>query len=422
MPTKTRPSHYYARRAVRSWFTGQVVPPFGFSIDQAQLNDTVTYGDNHPGWASRIRSHVSATTALEGVSYRSNAPEAHDGYSSIKLVNSNNGSEVNAEIRGCLHYLELATISDPSANFIASVKNKVIQDTNSKVRQAHKSLQGLVSLGEMGQSVRMVNRMGRDIFGKTQSYLRDLNKIAGRLTPQNIMRTVNERWLEYRFGVRPLVSDIGGFIDACYQNRYGRPPRVLIRSSATSMEKNPPTRGSFGVHWHLIESSVEKQKIYGYKLYGCIGLDDLGSPPPFRQEFGLTLDEFVPTLWELIPYSFLVDYVSNIGAIIDAYSLNKSSIRWLAFGELKENKTIVSSTHSPSHDPIYKLTSRIAHPCTPLWRSYRRVQRGVASPSSHLIPSLEFRVPGSSTQWLNIGALAGLHADTSHRLRQGYRF
>lgn len=34
--------------------------------------------------------------------------------------------------------------------------------------------------------------------------------------------------------------------------------------------------------------------------------------------FGFSAKEFVPTLWELLPWSFLVDYFTNVGDILDA--------------------------------------------------------------------------------------------------------
>ncbi len=159
------------------------------------------------------------------------------------------------------------------------------------------------------------------------------------------------------------------------------------------------------------------------KLYGAIGLEELGSIPPFRQNFGLTLDEFIPTVWELIPYSFLVDYVTNIGAIIDGYSLNKSGLKWLAIGEERVATTKVSGEIRirPSIVSGNQILDSIIRPSTPLIRIRRYLSRAPYN-YANLVPPLEFKIPGCSTQWLNIGALAYLHEDTSNRLRNRYRF
>jgi hypothetical protein len=259
------------------------------------------------------------------------------------------------------------TVDDPTDFFIASVQNGVIQEFNDKIRAASKSLQGLVALGELGETTRMLNRWGRQFYDQTSDYLRDLKRIACSLSPRNLARTVSEKWLEYRFGVRPLVNDIGGFIDACYQARYGRPPSVHIRSGSKSTEKNPPTTYSDEINHFLVTTSLAKEKTYGFKLYGVIGLTD-SEIPPFRQDFGITLDEFVPTLWELIPYSFLVDYVSNVGAIIDAYSLNKSGLKWVNQGELRESSSTMTSSISLIEDPPYVVVDSIIRNSSPYIR------------------------------------------------------
>lgn len=423
MTTKTSLKSKYFWREGRSWH-GSGNPVMAKSVlVNSQVANEVTHHSFFPDYEDRIRSHKSATTPLSGVLHEFNNP--NDGYCYYK--SKSNIDSITAEIRGCLLKPDLAIPEDPSNYYIESVKNGVIQDINGQIRSAQKSLQGLVALGELGDSVRMVNRLGRDIFGKTENYLRDLSKVARRLTPQNIMRTVSEKWLEYRFGVRPMVNDIGGFIDACYNNRYGKPPRVLIRRANQSMFKKASASHTGLYNEIYIDTIAERQCIYGFKLYGCVGLSDSAPPPAFSQEFGLTLDEFVPTLWELIPYSFLFDYVANVGAIIDAYSLNKSGLRWLAYGEMRKSEIILSSTYrlrySKENLPSssWKVQETSSRPCTPLTMSRRHVSRGNYDPG-YLVPSLEFKIPGTSTQWLNIGALSALHADTSHRLRRGYSF
>jgi hypothetical protein len=415
MATKSYTTSYYYKRLGKAWTTTQGEPSSWSTMQAAngQLVSSVTTGDNNTDYRRRIRAHKSATTVLSGIKKTSTL--SNNGYAYCKFYNTISKQFEYGELQGLLVDMTLVSVADPANKSITSVQNQTIQDINSKIRSATKSLQGLVSLGEMGESVRMVNSLGRTLFGRTEKYLRDLSKVAGRLTPQNLMRTVSERYLEYRFGIRPLVSDIGGFIDACYQSRYGRPPAVIIRAQRKFSETNPTTTSTRGENRHLIVTTAEKRFNYGFRIYGVVALGD-NHVPPFRQEFGLTLDEFAPTLWELIPFSFLADYAANIGAIVDAYSINKSGVRWLNQGELRESVCTLTATVTPSANSARVLVDSIFHPSSPLVRTWRNVNRTERSPGS-LIPELEFRIPGTSTQWLNIGALTHLHQDTSLRLR-----
>jgi hypothetical protein len=43
---------------------------------------------------------------------------------------------------------------------------------------------------------------------------------------------------------------------------------------------------------------------------------------------GFTLKDFVPTVWELIPLSYVADWFFNIGAVLDAWAFNQSQISW----------------------------------------------------------------------------------------------
>jgi hypothetical protein len=415
MTTKTSITPFYYKRIGKSWTDSQG-EPLNWSLMQqthGQLTSSVSTGDNNTEFRQRIPALKSATTVMSGIKKTSSL--SNDGYAYCKIYNTISKQFEYGALSGPLVDLTLINSQDPSNFVITSVQNEVIQDINSKIRQATKSLQGLVSLGEMGETVRMLNGLGKALFGRSEHYLRDLSKIARHLTPRNLARTVSEKWLEYRFGVRPLVSDIGAFVDACYQSRYGRPPHILIRSQRSSPQKNATTTSTRNEAAHVIVTTAEKQFNYGFRLYGCVGLSD-NIIPPFRNEFGLTLDEFAPTLWELIPFSFLADYASNIGAIIDAYSLNKSQLRWLNSGELQEHTCVLTSTVRPGFNSARRLVDSVYHPSSPLKRTWRVVKRNISSAGS-LIPSLEFRIPGSTTQWLNIGALAHLHADASSRLR-----
>jgi hypothetical protein len=414
----------YTYQETREW-TNLIAEPKAFSragTYSEGYSSQISYGDDYANWKDRIRRHEQCTTLISG--FENTFEGRADGYAFLKYRN-NIGLILSREMRGSFGNLSAITTPDPSAFTITSVLNSVMQETNSKIRAAQKSLQGLTSLGEMGETVRMINSLGRDMFGSTQKYLRDLSKVAKYLTPQNITRTLSERWLEYRFGIRPLVSDISGFVDACYQARYGREPVQLIRTRRSSEEKNPTTRTNGGIgtgfEWVTV---VETTRGYSAKLYGAVGLTADNNVPTFRSNFGLTLDEFIPTVWELIPYSFLVDYFTNLGAVIDGYSLNRSGVKWLALGEERRSTCKLSAevkirstiTASSSN----KILDSIIRPSSPCTRTRRYVSRGPFSYSS-VIPELEFRIPGCSTQWLNIGALAHLHADASHRLRQRMR-
>jgi hypothetical protein len=52
---------------------------------------------------------------------------------------------------------------------------------------------------------------------------------------------------------------------------------------------------------------------------------------------GFSWESFVPTVWELVPYSFILDYFTNIGDVLSAGLLVQSHLAWgcASFGTTK---------------------------------------------------------------------------------------
>jgi len=118
------------------------------------------------------------------------------------------------------------------------------------------------------------------------------------------------------------------------------------------------------------------------------------------------LNNFVPTIWELVPWSFAADYFTNIGDILSSWSLWNADLAW-------SNKTTVTNVNidrvSGGLNGItlaadQEIVIRSKEPGRS--SSYRRsVVRGTSAGS--LIPSLRFEIPGmSSLKWINLSALA----------------
>jgi hypothetical protein len=288
-----------------------------------------------------------------------------------------------------------------------------------KVRAAQTSLQGLVAAGEFGETVRMVNGAGRGLYNGVAGYLKSFDKkFVKNLTPQNITRNIGKRWLEYVFGWKPFISDIDAGMKAFDRYLDIRNPTVPIRVGVESTEMNPMVRYSTSRAWYTIVYQPRLLKTYGYKIYGAVSLENPMSAGSMAHEFGIKLDEFVPTAWELIPFSFLADYFVNIGAVISAVSLNTSSVAWLNYGTKKEffrTTDIVSRTLQAPNGYTTDDTSIYLGP--PYQHRWTVKERGTQALSS-LVPSLRFQIPGTSTKWANMSALATLHADAKLRLRK----
>lgn len=378
--------------------------------------DQSTFTPNLPDWKWRLMNHVNASTSMSA--YGGERITKGDAYIFIKNMRS--GQPLNlvfAEYQGDLAFPSINPPGVPSS-FSEPVLNQTKMAILRKIDQANNSLKGLVSLGEFGETARLVNGAGKQLLSGMHSYLDDVNQLVRKSHPRQLLRDIGGKWLEYSFGWKPLISDIDDGLNGLHRFRSQRPPRILVRASGRDEEviPLPPETGPFyGV---LSTRSFNTRAIYGCRIYGSVGTNL--SPLRFSHEFGFTPQEFIPTVWELIPYSFLVDYFVNIGAVISASSTNTNFVQWLGIGQLREIFMEVSLSAVPSPPDGWEVVEKSISLGTPYrYRSWVK-ERGPLDLGS-LAPSLVFTIPGLGTKWINMSALASQHLDTSRNVRRALR-
>lgn len=425
MPTTTNQKTIMFAAASRNWndtkASPQPPPPWNRSYVNDVRIDSVTKAGPVENYKWKIRNARSATSSLSGEKWGIAKPP-NGGYAYFQKINSGTGTRQHYERSGDWCTTLRWIPSDPSSISMSHVRNKVIQDINAQIRDGQTALQGLVSLGEMGETVRMINNAGKGMFSGLFGTMGDIrSNIARFASPRNFLRYCSEKWLGYHLGVKPLIADVEAGLKGLSRMRDFRQPIVKLRASSHDTTLDAQDRGEFNVSGWLVDVVRERRSTYSYRLYGALGLANNGLDS-INTEFGFTTSEFLPTLWELIPYSFLADYFVNIGAVIDALSINKSGLRWLAYGDSRQSTAVTRAADirfSNPADPPWICTADVRNLGNPIEYTRRKVLRGVFD-SALLVPSLEFTIPGSSTRWCNIGALLALHSGVAAQARRKF--
>jgi hypothetical protein len=195
----------------------------------------------------------------------------------------------------------------------------------------------------------------------------------------------------------------------------------MVKASGRDVQVDHITENSvidIGYGWRLPSTSAYQTEAL-VKYYGIY--HSSGSGPNSPGSFGFSPREFVPTLWELIPYSFLVDYFTNVGDIIAAWSYRTLDMRWVT---RTERTSVISSnvggtpymdqSTSYADQGLYRNELISGSPGASVTR-YTTVTRvpNVGFPA----PRLELTVPGLGLKWVNIVALSNQVAATRHVLR-----
>jgi hypothetical protein len=159
------------------------------------------------------------------------------------------------------------------------------------------------------------------------------------------------------------------------------------------------TQGALVVNYR--QSLYDEFEAY---YYGALLAE--GSGTQFNLDaFGLNLDQFLPTIVELIPYSFLADYFANIGNIVEAVSFNTARLRYWGASHVARRFFVaeVISDGTNKSDPSYISSYVSAGKTVATVNKFDRVE----FPS--LVPSLNFHIPTYANIWANISALAYQH-------------
>jgi hypothetical protein len=309
------------------------------------------------------------------------------------------------------------TIFETGSLGVAQADAQAIQRLYADLRSIQTEMSGPTFLGELRESFRMIRR-------PAQGLLRGLNRYA--LAQRKIIKVhpkwqryerktalanaLTDSWLEHSYGWAPLINDVKSIaktIARLYDTLgsrktargYGEFEQVL--GSSTSLQ-------NYGGVFYGQETTLRKHKtIVIYKAW----VDpNLGSPPASLQRLrdlaGFNLSEFVPTVWELIPYSFVVDYFSNVGQVLSAYTFNAAVVKFVKKDSIYETRetrsSLVDSSATKNALGAASYLGAVGSFGSCESRTKQVIRTSVALP----LPELQLDMPDiDSLKWLNLAAL-----------------
>lgn len=193
----------------------------------------------------------------------------------------------------------------------------------------HLSIAGKPSSGALAAQLLAETNPSRSavdlpIFFAELRELPDLIKSAG----NSIIRKIASGNLKYQFALKPLISDLSTLLD--FQKEFSKREKELTALSSsglrrtrtlwTSSSSNISTNVSFNSSpsWCLVRGTnhrVTKMKVWGFVKWSPTAnapkTPDEAASLARKAVLGLTIDPV--TAWELIPWSWLVDWCSSAG-------------------------------------------------------------------------------------------------------------
>jgi hypothetical protein len=281
----------------------------------------------------------------------------------------------------------------------ASLRNKAINRAMEETRNMKINL--AQSLAERKQVVNSIADIATRLAKAIHSVRRlDVKGAATALGlskhPKKFSGNVASDWLALQYGWKPLLSDIKSMAEHIAQNSVGRPTRVKARGRVR--EKGQPWIGRgrqislnqpFDWTFHGADRTVVCELefwVYNDALYEG---NQLGITDP------LTL------AWELVPYSFVVDWFLPVGDFIS--NLNYDSGLVFAKGRITQHSTELSSVTPVAGTRLIDGIEQTLSGQPTLYEAVRLDREKLLEPPRVVFPS--FKDPFSPLHALNAIAL-----------------
>lgn len=345
----TKSISFPVRSEGKSWIEGFEAEPaatVGTRVFTATRERT---GVSLPKWKTRIQNGQDATTAMSATwdTVSSGKVEGEYKYKSALYPTYVYRRKVSGDI-GLISGIDTPSNEGPlkSTSFCWNLAAAAYND---RIRKEYQNMQGLVALGEVKETLRMLRRPAQSLRKVSKDWLDFLRK-RKKADPKGWTKDLGGAWLEHVFGWKPLINDVNDAVDG-YQNLQRRITQPVIRRIAAGkkvvydtsslltstwrpgsykiVNNGPYYRCTFGLRW---ETHIVRFKGALKAQSQMPTWDDAANA------FGLSVREFVPTAWELLPWSFLADYFVNIGDCLNSTFTNTSAV-------LYTNQTLITDVH-----------------------------------------------------------------------------
>lgn len=327
--------------------TAKISPGSIYIVDRLLKNGTVfgtddsrylnwvdsLIGENTPDWKRRLKEGLSATSTCNGI--RTEYPDSR-GSITLDVANPSLGKTDKLEVFGSVYHAlpSILPITD------SGTQAKAVARYIANARSAVKSADGLQILGELRETISMLRHPLESAQHLVTGYAENLAYIRKKGSPKTRLKAAANLYLELQFGWKPLLMDIKSIISAAQELE--KPIRTHINGGDTLDYTNVLVPGQVtNLRGIPVTVTVEEKSSVNYHYKGAM-VGSCSGPVDANSRFGIRLDEFVPTAWELLPFSFLVDYFTNIGDILNSASYFDANIAWTNFTTRQEQIRSVS--------------------------------------------------------------------------------
>jgi len=213
------------------------------------------------------------------------------------------------------------SVPDPSVGFDADILSAAsLAATRARARISAPDISAGEALNDLGQTVQMLKSPLKGSIDLVKRMLKQRNKTLGKTTASAFLASKNA-WLEYRYGWKPLLMDMDTIVESISAKRSPQKKAYLVARAQENFSRT--FEKPFGVTGGLprvdsvsgvvrVERSVRASAGVFYCYRNSMNQKEMA------QTLGTRPRDLALSAWEIIPYSFVVDWFVNVGDWLQA--------------------------------------------------------------------------------------------------------
>jgi hypothetical protein len=307
--------------------------------------------------------------------------------------------------KGCLDASDFS-LAGPNQSAVNSALSRADSNFWSDYSDAVKALEGGELIGELRQTAKGVIDIGQRMLIPLLDWKRSLRRQKNRWkSPRRLAEDISGAYLAWKFGWDPLVKDTRALLSDLKED-YFDVVRLESVGKGVGASSSWEAIHSLGIcTWKstYVQKHTASVTYLGevkMRRYGVGGL---------MERLGLSPRNFVPTIYNLLPWTYMIDYFTNLGDIVSAIGCDPAAIAWCCRTTRQELTTVVTSGVDLELSSGLKMHPGypIVDPQITTWKS-KTVNRVSTIPTR--IPSFHLKLPSfqseaGRTRWTNIAAV-----------------
>lgn len=289
-------------------------------------------GVNNPGWRLAVVRHQNASSGFSAwkKTYQSGFGVDMCSWYDYRYINGKNVAVPQYEAEtGALVY-----VNTPGAfpDFPSDTADRARAKLYKDAVRAMNSMRVLTTIGELRETLRMLRNPGKALSDSIRDYLKRVTKHARRAPVKSRKRIIRESYLEATFGWAPFIGDIRA-AGSALNRRLDRWQGIYTRVSGLEIDRvhtvSPNWTSGIG---GLVTKRRWDVETHASKLVRYYGEVRSVNPNPVLADMrllGVTWEDLILTGWELVPWSFVMDYFTNIGDVLESWGIRDNDWAWL---------------------------------------------------------------------------------------------